>query len=161
MIFGDPPRPVSSWPGSGRIAWISTTPAMSGIGMFAAGLGWPDYIRWGWPRLWRRARTADARRDPLTLASRTAVLAAPFALGVVADLAGVVAGWGLVVALAAVALALVFALPAGAGESPPVSPCECVVTRRRGGRGGCRHELTAAGRSRPTAASGLDAGSTW
>lgn len=103
------------------IAWISTAPAMSGIGMFVAGLGvaglYPLGVAAALAAAPGQLTLAGTR---LTLASGTAVLAAPFALGVVADLAGVVAGWGLVVALAAVALALVFALPAGAGESPPV-----------------------------------------
>ena len=49
----------------------------------------------------------------LTMASGLAILLAPLALGAIADATGVIAGWGLVVGLVAVALCLVFGLRAG------------------------------------------------
>jgi hypothetical protein len=53
----------------------------------------------------------------LTLASGVAVLVAPLALGAIADLTSVVAGWALVLGLAIVGLALSKRLPtASPGE---------------------------------------------
>jgi hypothetical protein len=103
------------------IAWVSITPALSGIGVFVAGLGvaglYPLGVAAALAAAPGQLTLAGTR---LTLASGTAVLAAPFALGIVADAAGVVVGWGLVIVLTAVALALVFALPAGTGEPSAV-----------------------------------------
>jgi hypothetical protein len=64
-----------------------------------------------------RLAAAGAR---LTLASGTAVLVAPLALGLAADAAGVEIAWGLVIALAVTAFTLVLALPATGGGEPSV-----------------------------------------
>lgn len=102
------------------IAWVSTTPALSGMAIFVAGLGvaglYPLGVAAALAAAPGQLTLAGTR---LTLASGTAILAAPFALGVVADAAGVVVGWGLVIVLAVVALVLVVALPAGTGEQIP------------------------------------------
>ena len=102
------------------IAWISTMPILSAGGLFVAGLGVAGLYPLG-----VAAALAAAPRQPalagtrLTLASGTAILLAPLALGVVADATGVVMGWGVVVGLAIMALILVAALPAG-GDLPSV-----------------------------------------
>jgi hypothetical protein len=56
----------------------------------------------------RQLAAAGAR---VTLASGVAILVAPLALGAIADLTGVVAGWALVLALALVGLAISRRLP--------------------------------------------------
>ncbi len=99
------------------VAWLSTTPVLSGVALFVAGVGvaglYPLGVAAALAAAPGRLTAAGAR---LTLASGTAVLTAPFALGLVADAAGVETAWGLVIVLAAVALVLVLALPAGTGE---------------------------------------------
>ncbi len=101
------------------IAWVSTTPALSGFGLFVAGLGvaglYPLGVAAALAAAPGRLTLAGTR---LTLASGTAVIAAPFALGIVADAAGVETGWGLVIVLAAVALVLVLAFPAATRDRP-------------------------------------------
>jgi MFS family permease len=103
------------------VAWVSTTPALSGVALFVAGLGvaglYPLGVAAALAAAPGRLTAAGAR---LTLASGTAVLVAPFALGLVADAAGVEVAWGLVVVLAVAALALVLALPAAGGGEPAV-----------------------------------------
>jgi MFS family permease len=99
------------------IAWVSTTSVLSAAALFLAGLGVGGLYPLG-----VAAALASASAQPalaanrLTLASGSAILVAPLALGAVADALGVVAGWGLVVAIALVALVLVRALPGGTPE---------------------------------------------
>ncbi len=96
------------------LAWISTNAALSAAGLFIAGLGVAGLYPLG-----VAAALAAAPGQPalaatrLILASGTAVLAAPLALGAIADATGVVVGWGLVVAIALVGLVLVKSLPGG------------------------------------------------
>jgi MFS family permease len=96
------------------IAWVSTVSALSGAGLFLAGLGVAGLYPLG-----VAAALAAAPAQPtlaatrLTLASGVAVLVAPLALGTIADALGVIAGWGLVVLIALVALILVARLPTG------------------------------------------------
>ena len=91
----------------GVIAWLATTPVVSVVGLFVAGLGtaslYPQGLATALDRAGDGALTAGAR---LTLASGVAILAMPLLLGAVADTLGVVAGWPLVIALCAVAFAL-------------------------------------------------------
>jgi MFS family permease len=91
----------------GVIAWLATTPVVSVIGLFVAGLGtaslYPQGLATALDRAGDGALAAGAR---LTLASGVAILAMPLLLGAVADTLGVVAGWPLVIALCAVAFAL-------------------------------------------------------
>jgi fucose permease len=100
------------------IAWVSTLAALSAVALFIAGCGvailYPTGTAIALGASGGRLATAGAR---LTLASGVAILVAPFALGIVADLTGVVTGWALVPGLAAIALALVSTLPRGAGET--------------------------------------------
>jgi MFS family permease len=102
------------------VAWLSTTPALSGMALFVAGLGvaglYPLGVAAALAAAPGRLTAAGAR---WTLASGTAVLAAPFALGLVADAAGVEIAWGLVIVLAVAALGLVLALPASGGGGDP------------------------------------------
>ncbi|HYH93228.1 MAG TPA: hypothetical protein VD763_08725 [Candidatus Saccharimonadales bacterium] len=96
------------------IAWSSTVALLSGLGLFVAGLGvaglYPLGVAAALGAAPGQLTLAGTR---LTLASGTAVLAAPFALGLIADAAGVVVGWGLIVAMAGIALLLVAGLPSG------------------------------------------------
>ena len=91
----------------GVIAWLATTPVVSVVGLFVAGLGtaslYPQGLATALDRAGDGALAAGAR---LTLASGVAILAMPLLLGAVADTLGVVAGWPLVIALCAVAFAL-------------------------------------------------------
>jgi MFS family permease len=97
------------------IAWVSTIPVLSGAGLFVAGLGVAGLYPLGVAAALGAAPGQLAHAGTrLTLASGTAILAAPLALGVVADAAGVVVGWGLVVGLAVVALVLATTLPESA-----------------------------------------------
>ena len=57
----------------------------------------------------------------LTLASGLAILLAPLALGAIADATGVIAGWGLVLGLVAVAFCLVFGLSTGHSAGAPTA----------------------------------------
>jgi fucose permease len=94
------------------LAWVSTTPVISGVGLFAAGVGvavlYPLGVSAALAAAPGQLAHAGAR---LTLASGLALLAAPLALGALADATGVVVGWSLVVILAVGALALSRALP--------------------------------------------------
>jgi hypothetical protein len=97
------------------IAWVSTMAALSGIALFIAGLGMAGLYPLGVAAALAAAPgqlTLAGTR--LTLASGTAILFAPFALGVAADATSVTVAWGLVVGLAFVAFALVAGLPGGA-----------------------------------------------
>jgi MFS family permease len=100
------------------LAWLSTAPLLSGVGLFLAGLGiatlYPIGVAAAIAAAPGQLAVAGTR---LTLASGLAILVAPLALGTVADLAGVVIGWSLVLGLVAVALAIVTALrpPASRG----------------------------------------------
>jgi MFS family permease len=95
------------------IAWFSTTPALSGTGLFIAGLGvaglYPLGVAAALATAPDQLTVAGTR---LTLASGVAILAAPVTLGVAADITGVPVAWGLVVVLAVVALGLAAGLPA-------------------------------------------------
>ncbi len=99
------------------IAWISTVPVVSGAALFLAGLGvaglYPLGVAAALAAAPGRLTLAGTR---VTLASGTAILIAPLALGAAADAAGVPVAWGLVVGLSLVALALVTVLPAGAPD---------------------------------------------
>jgi MFS family permease len=125
---GDLRRPAAIGAGlailGSAVAWASPVPALSGMGLFIAGLGvaqlYPLGVAAAIAAAPGQVTLAGTR---LTLASGTAVLVAPFALGAVADAAGVVVGWGLVVALAVVALVLVARLPhASPGADPGTQP---------------------------------------
>ena len=93
-------------------AWVSTVPLLSAAGLFVAGVGvavlYPVGIAAALAVAPRQLAAAGAR---LTLASGVAILVAPLALGAIADLTGVVAGWALVIALALVAFAISRRLP--------------------------------------------------
>jgi hypothetical protein len=94
--------------------WLATVPLLAGLAIFVAGTGvaglYPLGVAGALSTAPDRLALAGSR---LTLASGLAVLLAPLTLGIVADAAGVVTGWVLVVAAAVAALALVAALPAG------------------------------------------------
>ena len=105
------------------VAWVSTVPAVSGLALFVAGLGvaglYPLGVAAALAAAPGQLTLAGTR---LTLASGTAILFAPFALGVAADATGVTVAWGLVVGLAIVALGLAAGLPGEAtSEAEPVT----------------------------------------
>lgn len=87
------------------VVWVSTVPALSGIGLFIGGLGiaglWPIGLSAALQTAPNARLKAAARA---TLASGGAALVAPSALGLVADNVGVVGAWPIVLILAACAL---------------------------------------------------------
>jgi MFS family permease len=100
------------------VAWMSTVPLASAAGLFAAGVGVAGLYPLGIAAALATAPDQPARAGArLTLASGVAVLAAPLALGVVADATGVIAGWTLVIGLTVIALMLSRGLPDRASGS--------------------------------------------
>lgn len=89
------------------VTWVSTVGLVSGAGLFVAGVGvsalYPVGVAAALAAAPDRLAAAGAR---LTLASGVAILIAPLALGAIADLTGVVAGWALVLVIAVAALGL-------------------------------------------------------
>jgi fucose permease len=98
------------------LTWASTAVPVSALGLFLCGLGvavlYPlgTSITLGVPDI--EPSSAAAR---LTLASGTAILIAPFLLGVLSDAVGVVVGWALVPLTCVAALVLTLVV---AGERP-------------------------------------------
>ncbi len=113
---GDLRRPAAAGVGlavvGAAIAWASPIPTLSGGALFLAGLGvaglYPLGVAAALAAAPGQLTLAGTR---VTLASGAAIIAAPFALGVVADATGVLVGWGIVIGVAGVALALAAALP--------------------------------------------------
>ncbi len=97
------------------VAWTSTLAVLSGLGLLVAGIGvsvlYPVGIAAALAAAPGHLAVAGAR---LTLATGTAILIAPLVLGAIADATGVAIGWGLVLVLAGVALALSRTLPRSA-----------------------------------------------
>jgi MFS family permease len=111
--------------------WVSTVPVISAAGLFVAGIGvavlYPVGVAAALAVAPGQLAAAGAR---LTLASGMAVLVAPLALGAVADLTGVVTGWGLVLALAILGLIISRRLPS---SSAGIAPVPAAPTDRRPG----------------------------
>jgi MFS family permease len=104
------------------VAWVSTAPILSGFGLFVAGVGVAILYPLGVAAALAGAPGQLALAgNRLTLASGLAILLAPLALGAIADATGVIAGWGLVLGLVAVALCLVFGLSEGQPEQAPAT----------------------------------------
>ena len=121
------------------IAWVSTSAPLSGAALFIAGLGvaglYPLGVAAALGAAPGRLTLAGTR---LTLATGTAILVAPFALGVAADAAGVPVAWGLVVVLSLVALGLVAVLPAGIPEDAADEAAAALRRSADGERSRCR-----------------------
>ena len=104
------------------VAWVSTAPILSGFGLFLAGVGvailYPLGVAAALAGTPGQLALAGNR---LTLASGLAILLAPLALGAIADATGVIAGWGLVLGLVAVAFCLVFGLSTGQPTQAPTA----------------------------------------
>jgi MFS family permease len=96
----------------GALLWVAGTPIMVGIGMFVGGVGLA-----GLYPLTARLAVAQAPQAPvkagarLTAASGVAISGAPLLLGLVAGLAGVITAWGLLLAMLAVALVILWRIP--------------------------------------------------
>jgi hypothetical protein len=96
------------------VAWVSTGVILSGFALFLAGVGVAILYPLGVAAALAGAPEQLALAgNRLTMASGLAILLAPLALGAIADATGVIAGWGLVLGLVAVAFCLVFGLTAG------------------------------------------------
>lgn len=99
------------------VAWVSTAAVLSALALFTAGLGvavlYPLGAAVALERAPAQPMVAGIR---LTLATGLAILVAPFFLGAVADGTGVVAAWGLVLMLVAVAFGLVLGLSDGPAD---------------------------------------------
>jgi hypothetical protein len=107
------------------VAWVSTAAIVSGAALCLAGVGVAVLYPLGVAAALAGAPGQLALAgNRLTLASGLAILVAPLALGAIADATGVIAGWGLVLGLVAVAFCLVFGLsrggPAQTGATDPV-----------------------------------------
>ena len=120
LAAGRPPRQgawaaLSVVAAGGLLAWITTTPIVAGAALFVAGLGVAGLYPLGVAAALATApdRLALAG-NRLTIASGLAILVAPLALGAIADVTGVVAGWGLVLALVVAG----FGLAAGLSGEP-------------------------------------------
>jgi MFS family permease len=102
------------------LVWISTTPAVSALGLFLGGLGtsalWPVGLTVAFASSPGAQLEASARA---TLASGVAVLVAPSALGLASDVVGVMSAWLIIIALGAVALAVLAVTPRRPAGSPP------------------------------------------
>lgn len=104
------------------VAWVSTAPILSGFGLFLAGVGVAILYPLGVAAALAGAPGQLALAgNRLTLASGLAILLAPLALGAIADATGVIAGWGLVLGLVAVAFCLVFGLSTGQPAQAPTA----------------------------------------
>ena len=104
------------------VAWVSTAPILSGFGLFLAGVGVAILYPLGVAAALAGAPGQLALAgNRLTLASGLAILLAPLALGAIADATGVIAGWGLVLGLVAVAFCLVFGLSTGQSAGAPTA----------------------------------------
>jgi predicted MFS family arabinose efflux permease len=94
------------------IVWLSTFPILSGIGLFLGGLGlaplWPVGLTVALQSAPAAPLTAAARS---TLASGTAVLLAPSALGLASDVVGVVGAWPIILILGCAALVVLAVSP--------------------------------------------------
>ena len=103
--------------GAGLI-WVSIVPAISALGLLLGGLGtaglWPIGMAVALHSAPRSPVKAAARA---TLASGIAVLVAPSALGLAADVVGVVAAWTIIPALAVAALVLLAVTPSNPPET--------------------------------------------
>jgi hypothetical protein len=111
------------------VAWVSTAAIVSGAALFLAGVGVAVLYPLGVAAALAGAPGQLALAgNRLTLASGLAILVAPLALGAIADATGVIAGWGLVLGLIAVAFCLVFGLssggPAQTGATDPADKAE-------------------------------------
>jgi hypothetical protein len=104
------------------VAWVSTASILSGFGLFLAGVGVAILYPLGVAAALAGAPGQLALAgNRLTLASGLAILLAPLALGAIADATGVIAGWGLVLGLVAVAFCLVFGLSTGQPAGAPTT----------------------------------------
>ena len=94
------------------LVWVSTVPALAGLGLFLGGLGtaglWPIGIAVALQIAPKAQFEASARA---TLASGFAVLIAPSALGLLADEVGVVSAWPVILLVAAAAMVVVAVTP--------------------------------------------------
>ncbi len=82
------------------LTWIATSELLAGAGLFLGGMGASAFYPLGIGLALARAPNAPVRASArLTLASGSAIFAAPLVLGLVAQLVGVVAGWALVLGL--------------------------------------------------------------
>ena len=99
------------------LVWVSTTPAVSALGLFLGGLGtaglWPIGLAVALQTAPKASLQASARA---TLGSGFAVLLAPSALGLAADKVGVVGAWAIIPALAVAALVVVAITPRAAAQ---------------------------------------------
>jgi predicted MFS family arabinose efflux permease len=94
------------------LVWVSPLPVVSGIGLFVGGLGlapvWPVGLTVALQSAPAAPLSAAARS---TLASGTAVLLAPSALGLASDFVGVAGAWPIILALGCAALAVLAVTP--------------------------------------------------
>ncbi len=100
------------------LVWIAASPLLSGIGLLLGGLGtaglWPVGLAVALQSAPKAPLAAAARA---TLASGTAVLLAPSALGLASDSVGVFGAWPMILAFAAAALVVLAVTPRAASAT--------------------------------------------
>lgn len=105
------------------VTWVSTTTVVAGFGLLVAGIGtailFPLGVAAALATVPAHPAAAGAR---LTMASGMAILIAPFVLGAIAQLAGVVAGWSTILALVAVSAVLAVGLGSAAPNARRGAP---------------------------------------
>ncbi len=101
------------------LMWLSADRALAAVGLLIGGAGTGVLYPVGVTAAVARAPGASlAASTRLALASGSAVLAAPLALGLISDWIGVVAGWLLVPGLVAAGFLVLVALPPAANQRP-------------------------------------------
>jgi hypothetical protein len=94
------------------LVWASTFPAASGLGLFLGGLGTAGLFPIGIAEALQRAGRAQLEGSArATLATGTAVLLAPSALGLASDMVGVVGAWPIILGLALAGIAVLAVTP--------------------------------------------------
>ncbi len=105
----------------GGLLWVAGMPVLVGAAMLLGGLGMAAHYP-----LTARLAVAHAQGAPvkasarLTAASGMAIGMAPLLLGVVAGAAGVISAWGLLMAMLAAALVVLWVIPRPAAQRSPV-----------------------------------------
>ena len=100
------------------LVWVSTVPAVSGLGLFLGGAGTAGLWPVGLAVALRSAPKAQLEGSArATFASGVAVFAAPSLLGLLADKVGVVSAWPIIAVLAVAALVVLAVAPRPNEES--------------------------------------------
>jgi MFS family permease len=102
------------------IVWLAPNPELAGLGLFLGGLGMAPIYPFAASLALAHAPNAPVRASArLTLASSSAIFAAPLLLGVAVSVTGIIGAWAIVLALLAAAYAVVLRISAPAAVVEP------------------------------------------